>query len=242
MTIQRCFFIYFLSLVSLNSVKSQVTLKDPASGLNYLIQKGINDNVIILLHGYGSNDKDLFELARVIDNNATIICPRGPIMYNLDSSSWYDIVFRNDGNHKRNAVQANSSLEKIELFTKSVLIKHNIKGAVIIGGFSQGAILSLASSLINPSLYDGVIALSGMLLSDSLKPAQNQFDSLKIFCGHGTEDQLIPISQGRKCSTLVKTTKANLTYKEYPCEHTISRQEVSDIKLWYYNCFNSNTH
>lgn len=229
----------FLLLISISyfTVQAQPLFKDEASGLYYLLKKGDPKKpTVVLLHGYGSNERDLFSFANVFPEGTNIICARGPISYSSSSFAWYDIQFRNDGNHQRNIDQAYASVEKITGFLQSVLKNNGLTGKIILGGFSQGAIMSLYLAINQPTLMNGIIGMSGTLLEENLKPIsanKKQYETLKVYYAHGTNDQLLPITHGRKCKQLIDDAEMQLSYYEYPITHTISQQEVKDMVEWF---------
>lgn len=227
--------LFLIVLLSIG-VFGQQLLKENVSGLEYLIKKGTGNDVVILLHGYGSNEKDLFSFAQYFPAETTVICPRGAISYSPTSFSWYDIQFKQDGNHLRNMEQAKQSAYKIELFLSIIKMELNINGSTVIGGFSQGAIMSINLAMEKPELIDGVIGMSGTLLHEKLSPNPNYYNdykNLNVFYAHGTQDQLLPIAHGLNCKKLLEKAQVNLTYNEYPIAHTISNEELQDILNWY---------
>jgi phospholipase/carboxylesterase len=231
-----------LLLIALScfQLNAQQVIKDDTSGLEYLIKKGNNGNVIILMHGYGSNEKDLFSFAKYFPEGTTIVCPRAPITYSPTSFAWYDIEFKADGNHQRNLEQGLASAATIERFVTSIKKQYSITGTTVVGGFSQGAIMSINLAINNPKLINGVIGLSGTLLHENLKPNESlksEYCKLKVFYGHGIKDELLSIKHGRFCKKLLNNAGVQLTYKEYPIQHSISQQEVQDLMLWYMTNF-----
>ena len=115
--------------------------------LKYLIHKGnINTKdrkVIFLLHGYGSNEQDLFSLKEYIHPSYTIISLRAPISLNFNSYAWYSIDFENTIDRWMNneeAIKSKNIVVSILVHLKDL----GFKDRVSILGFSQGAILSWA--------------------------------------------------------------------------------------------------
>lgn len=211
---------------------------DDFSGLKYLAKEGQGGNLLILLHGYGSNEADLFSFKDHFQNT-TVLSPRGPITYSSTSFSWYDIQFKSAGNHERNMKQAHESIEKIILFIDAMREKYKPTN-IIVGGFSQGAIISVELALYHPEKVDGIIGLSGALLEENLKAQPQNVELCKnvhAFYAHGTNDELLPIEKGRRCRDAMKAYHINLTYKEYPVKHHISQQELDDIKVWFRDTF-----
>ena len=115
--------------------------------LKYLINKPPSNQkkikIIFLLHGYGSNEEDLFSLKEFIPNNYIIISLRGPISIGFNSYAWYSINFQNNIDRWIDCDEAISSkniiINDIILHLKDLAFTNE---NVSILGFSQGAILS----------------------------------------------------------------------------------------------------
>jgi phospholipase/carboxylesterase len=231
-------FLFFISLVWA-SCSAQETQLEPKSNLNYIVNEGgSNSNLLVLIHGYGSNEKDLFSFKNKFPNT-TVVCVRGPKKMSAKSYSWYDMEFKPDGNHRRNLNQALQSETMLLQFISAIEDKYKTD-KTIVGGFSQGAIMSAQIALSHPESVDGIICISGMLLSEYLAPLSkfnNQYKLIKAFYGHGTIDNVLTIDKGRRCSAIIKKSGMQLTSKEYPIKHQISPQEIGDIEKWYNDNF-----
>ncbi|MBU2062212.1 MAG: dienelactone hydrolase family protein [Bacteroidetes bacterium] len=191
--------------------------------------------VIVLLHGYGSNEADLFSFATELPENYYIISARAPYDMQYNSYAWYAINFDADQNKFSDNEQAKTSRDAILNFVDELIANYPIdKDNVVLAGFSQGAILSYAIALSHPERISKVIALSGYIndeiFSENYK--NNDFSNLKIFHSHGTVDQVIPIDWARKSTPLLKQLNIDATYKEYPVGHGVSPQNFYDFKNW----------
>ena len=102
-----------------------------------------------------------------------------------------------------------------------------------LGGFSQGAALSLSMGLNNDVRADGIIAISGYVPSAS---KINIMDHNKdIYVAHGKNDTTISIETHKKSVSFLE--KNNLSYTEYvdDCGHTISKGMISSLSKWMYD-------
>ncbi len=232
----------FLFILHFDLAFCQLVKTEPKSTLQYIISEQPNaKNLVILIHGYGSNERDLRSLSPIF-STANVVSVRGPIPITSDGFCWYNISFQNDGNHQRNLMQAYESEAKLLEFISSMeaLYPHT---NIIIGGFSQGSIMSSHIALTNPQAIDGIICLSGILLEpieNIAKATPKSYTQLKAFLAHGTTDPLLSIAKGRICSTALTEVGINVTHKEYPIKHQISQQEVQDLELWYHQNFIDN--
>ena len=191
--------------------------------------------LLLLLHGYGSNEADLFSFATELPEEYFIISARAPYDMQYGSYAWYAINFDADENKFSDLEQAKVSRDLIAIFIDELIEAYPIDANHIsLIGFSQGAILSYAVALSYPEKVQKVVAMSGYLnleiiAEDYLK---NDFSKLKIFASHGTVDQVIPVDWARRTPAIVEKLGINTTYKEYPVGHGVAPQNFYDLKNW----------
>lgn len=191
--------------------------------------------VLLLLHGYGSNEADLFSFATELPDEYYIISARAPYDLQYGSYAWYAINFDADQNKFSDNDQARISRDKIAQFIDELTANYPIDANdVNLVGFSQGSILSYAVALSYPEKVNKVVAMSGYLnleitAEDYLK---NNLTKLKIFASHGTVDQVISIDWARKTPAILEKLGVAITYKEYPVGHGVAPQNFYDFKNW----------
>ncbi len=139
--------------------------------LKYLVRepkiKLDKNPLLLLLHGYGSNEEDLFSFAAELPDNYYVISARAPYDMQYGSYAWYAINFDADENKFSDHDQARSSRNLIANFIDELLANYPIdKNNVTLIGFSQGAILSYATALSHPEKIQKVVAMSGYLNLD----------------------------------------------------------------------------
>jgi len=204
--------------------------------LHYLIEepekKGTKNKAIILLHGVGSNEQDLFSLAEHLPDDYFIISPRGQFTLGPGRYAWYNVDF-STGKPLFNAQQELSSRKVIFDFIKQVKLKYNLD-EVYVGGFSQGAIMSYSIGLLHPQEIKGVIALSGRML-DEIKPEltpTEDLKKLKVFIAHGVQDNTLQIGYARTAKTYLESLQVVLSSHEYEIGHQISQAVIADLNKW----------
>jgi phospholipase/carboxylesterase len=191
--------------------------------------------VLILLHGYGSNEEDLFSFATELPEEYYVISARAPYDMMYGSYAWYAINFDADENKFSDLEQARSSRDLIVDFIDECISKYAIDSEkVTLIGFSQGAILSSALALSNPEKINRVVALSGYLNLDIATENYKEKDitKLKFFVSHGVVDQVIPIDWARKTKPVLESLGIDVVYKEYPIGHGVAPQNFYDFKDW----------
>jgi phospholipase/carboxylesterase len=191
--------------------------------------------LLLLLHGYGSNDSDLFSFASELPDEYYVISARGPYDLQYGSYAWYAINFDADQNKFSDHDQAILSRDLVVKFIEELKEKFPIDSSnITLIGFSQGSILSYSIALSYPNIVHRVGALSGYLNLDinSENYQNNDFSNLKVFASHGTVDQVIHVEWARKTDPILKSLGINSTYKEYPIGHGVSPQNFFDLKDW----------
>ena len=188
--------------------------------------------IIFLLHGYGSNEEDLFSLKEFIPSNYIIISLRAPIIIGFNSYAWYTINFENSIDRwidKDEAINSkNVIINDISLHMEDLGFKNK---KISLLGFSQGAILSWSLGVEYPHLIKNILPLSGFYHSEITNSISNSKFKLNCFSSHGFHDPVIPISWARKGIELLKKN-INIEFKEYQSGHEINNENLRDIIEW----------
>jgi phospholipase/carboxylesterase len=197
--------------------------------------KAVKNPLLLLLHGYGSNEEDLFSFASELPDEYYVVSARAPYDLQYGSYAWYAINFDADQNKFSDHDQAIISRDLVANFIDELLANYPIDASnVTLIGFSQGSILSYSIALSYPEKVQKVAAMSGYLNLDIIKEKYqaNDFSNLKIFASHGTADQVIPVNWARKSIPTIEGLGIEITYKEYPIGHGVSPQNFYDLKNW----------
>ncbi|AZC27416.1 alpha/beta hydrolase [Pseudomonas sessilinigenes] len=230
----RC--LALLALLAAPFVQADTALHDDLP-LRYLEQTpaGTHDQpLVIFLHGYGSNEADLFGLYERLPATYTYLSARAPQTLDEDSFQW----FRRKGQGPYDGVSEDlaSSAGLIEQFVRAAAAKyHTEPGKVVLVGFSQGAVMAYEVGLRHPQSVRGIAALSGKILPQlaSQLKGSAQLQRLGIFIGHGTNDQRLPYSDGAEANRLLQGLALEPQFHAYPgMGHSISEVEIQDLDRW----------
>lgn len=207
--------------------------------LYYLVQepkiKHDKNPLLLLLHGYGSNEEDLFSFASELPQDHYVISVRAPYDLQPYGHAWYAIHFDADENKFSDNVQAKQSVELIAGFIDEVVKQYPIDAKnVTLIGFSQGAILSYATALTYPEKVAKVVALSGYFNQEIMPEVidTKAISHLKFFISHGSVDQVIPVEWARKAKPALENLGLEVEYHEYPVGHGVAPQNFFDFKNW----------
>lgn len=191
--------------------------------------------VLFMLHGYGSNEDDLFSFASELPKELCIISIRAPHPLMASAFAWYAINFDADANKWTDKEQAKASLSSIVSFIDQAVEAYDLNpDNVTLLGFSQGAILSYALALSYPEKVKNIIALSGYIEKDILvsEYESNDFSNLSFYCSHGSVDQVIPVEWARNTPPLLKALNIEHLYEEFPVGHGVAPQNFFSLKSW----------
>lgn len=207
------------------------------SDLQYLIRqpkKTIeNPPLLVLLHGYGSNEKDLFSFADELPDDFLIISAQAPLSLGFDSYAWYSINFDDINGKFSDLEEAKVSLEKISNFIDHIKEKYQTNSEkTFLLGFSQGAILSYSLSFFYPNKVNYVVALSGYINNDLLPETISKDIKTDYYCSHGTVDQVLPVAWARNSKPFLDNLGLTNVYSEYPVGHGVAPQNFFSFKKW----------
>lgn len=223
--------------VSKMEISSVENVKD--TGLAYLIQKptvkATTYPIVILMHGFGSNEQDLFELKSLFPQNFIVVSPRAPITLQEGAYEWYS---NRDSAGKQipNGEELNVSETKVLDLIKKLEAQYLIdKSKIYLGGFSQGANMSYALGLTHPDEIHGIAVFSGKILSPVYPniAKTTALKKLKIFVGHGNADDRVPYEDAVKSVDYLKAKDLKVDFNTYDgMRHQISEQELKDFQNW----------
>ncbi|MGG8495809.1 alpha/beta hydrolase [Tenacibaculum sp. TC6] len=205
--------------------------------LHYLVRppKGEikNPPLLILLHGYGSNEEDLFSFAEELPDNLLIVSAQAPHNMGYGGYAWYAINFDAVNGKFSDISQAKESANKIADFIDEIKEKYQTNpDKTFLLGFSQGAILSYAVSLNYPNKVQHVIALSGYINDELLPESVSTQITTDYYISHGTVDQVLPVEWARKAPVFLQKHYLQNEYSEYPVGHGVAPQNFYSFNNW----------
>jgi phospholipase/carboxylesterase len=196
--------------------------------------------VVILLHGFGSNMHDIAAIAPHINNdNYIYACPNAPVPIDLGLGrkgfAWASLGTPPSKNEYLNSQDI--LLSFIRELTDSLSTPKN---HVVLGGFSQGAMMTYRLGIPRPQQFAGLVALGGLLDDEAIPANQACIEKDQpIFIAHGTLDTVIPIESARDAKLRLENVGFCPTYKEYPIAHEINHDILTDLSSWLKDLFPS---
>lgn len=197
--------------------------------------------LLLMLHGVGSNEQDLLGLADKLDGRFYVLSLRGPVTFGPGSYGWFEVQFTPSGPQINPRQAEQSRLDLIEFIKEAPAHYKADPDRVVLFGFSQGSIMSLALALTQPDLLAGLVAISGRTLpelftksgplSGHLAPRE-AMSGLPILVAHGRQDNVIPIDYGRQTEKVFSQLPFNLSYREYDMGHGIGPVCLEQVRIW----------
>jgi phospholipase/carboxylesterase len=190
--------------------------------------------LLLLLHGVGSNEEDLFGLSPYLDERFLIVSARAPVTLDYGGYGWFRIEFTPRG-MVADVEQARQSLAMLPGFVDELVAAYGADARrVYLMGFSQGAMMSLALLLTSPAKVAGLAAMSGRFPRQvlELEPDREALTGKPVLVTHGLYDPVLPVDNGRAVRDYLATLPVELTYREYPMQHEVSMESLRDVTGW----------
>lgn len=190
--------------------------------------------MLLLLHGYGANERDLHALAPYIDPRFLVVSPRAPLPVMAGAYGWFNITWTSQG-AQIDRSQVVAARAGVMQFVEEAITAYNADpGQVYLSGFSQGAIMSAAALLLQPKLFAGALLMSGSANNELVPPDVDRaaLTGKPVMITHGLYDQVLPIDNGRRSRETFAQLPVDLVYREYPMGHEINAQSLQDATSW----------
>ena len=188
---------------------------------------GEPDGLLVLFHGRGADEHDLFPLLDLLDPERRLlgVTPRGPLSLPPGGAHWY--VVPRVGYPDRATFHA--TYERAARWLDSLGFPPE---RTVLGGFSQGAVMTYALGLGRGRPKPAaLVALSGFVpVVEGWEPDLEAAPPVAI--GHGAYDPVIPVEFGRQAKELLERAGADVTYRESPLPHAIDPRFVQQLTAW----------
>jgi phospholipase/carboxylesterase len=183
---------------------------------------GEPEGALVLLHGRGADEHDLFPLLDALDPQRRLhgYTPRAPLALPPGGAHWYAVP-------RVGYPDPASFAEGYAALTEWLDALPYPADRVMLGGFSQGAVMSYAVGIgRGRPRTRALFALSGFI--PTVEGWDPDLDSAfpPIVVAHGTYDSVIPVEFGRAARETLEAAGAEVVYRESPIEHSIDPQVI----------------
>jgi phospholipase/carboxylesterase len=194
---------------------------------------GTPQGALILLHGRGADEHDLHGLLDIFDPDRRLVglTPGGPLSLPPGGRHWYVVPrvgFPEPESFSKTYADLTALLD-------DQLEQHGVGwDRTVVGGFSQGAVMSYAVGLGSARpLPAGVLAMSGFVPTvDGWSLRDDGLDGFPVAIAHGSMDPVISVDFARAARDRLEAAGAAVLYRESPMAHTIDPRVVPDLQAW----------
>lgn len=191
--------------------------------------------LLVMLHGYGSDEADLLGLADYLDPRLRVISVRAPMPLDMGGYAWFPIEFTSVGLAVDYEAGEQSLADLGELLRAVQEETGNDGSNTLVLGFSQGGAMALGLTLARPDDIAGLAFLSGLWSKERMpqdETVRGAVHGKPVLQTHGTGDPLIPITKARASRELLEELGVDLTYREYAMGHQIDADCLRDLVTW----------
>jgi phospholipase/carboxylesterase len=191
------------------------------------------DGALVLFHGRGADERDLFPLLDMLDPERRLLgaTARGPLSLPPGGAHWYAV--RRVGYPDPDTFH--STYPQLASWLDGMLAENGIPPErAVLGGFSQGSVMAYALGLgARRPRPAGILALSGFIPEvEGFELDLGNAKGLPVAIGHGTHDPVISVEFGRDARDRLTEAGAAVTYREAPMAHTIDPAFMRELPGW----------
>jgi len=194
------------------------------------ISKKKPKNAVILCHGYGGDGKDISLLAsywRTYLPETLFVCPDAPERCAVSTSGfqWFDLM---DQTKDQILVKSLVAETKLNILIDEVMKNNNLASdKVVIGGFSQGCMISLQTGIKRKNKINSIIGYSGKIID--VNHLQNNMNSRPdVILMHGDKDEIVHVNFLLEAKEFFNKNNYKIESKIFKdCEHRIPTEGSS---------------
>lgn len=196
------------------------------------IKKGPSP-LLLMVHGFGSNEEDLFSFSRALPSELTVVSIRGPINVQGMGYAWYNISIDPLGNKTYDNHKAIKSRDEIMKCIEACSEIYNTdNNNVTLLGFSQGSILINAVALSYPKKIKNIISLSGGIDPKIINLSDFDLTELSFYISHGTQDMVLPYNQAKNSLQFLEENNINFDFESFPVGHGVCPENFKSMLTW----------
>ena len=191
--------------------------------------------LLVLIHGVGSNEQDLFGLARLMPPQFHVLSLRAPYVLSPDAYAWFEFQVLANGERHINEEQERESRFLVGEMIASASQQLGVPPErVVVGGFSQGGIMALSLLLTQPAKVRAAMVWHSRLLPQvvpHIAPPE-AFEGKALWVSHGSADNVIAPSAAQATRELARGLPLALSGADFPGGHEIRPAELQGTLAW----------
>lgn len=190
--------------------------------------------LLVLMHGVGSNEQDLMGLAPAVPARFHVLSLRAPFVLGPGAYAWFGFEVLPDGERRIDEAQEAESRRLVADTVQMAAQQLQVPATrVVVGGFSQGGIMSLTQLITQPDSLRGALVLHSRLLK-SVEPLADASALVgkALWVSHGAQDAVIATASAAHIRERAQAWGLQLAGADYPGGHEIREQELDDAMDW----------
>jgi phospholipase/carboxylesterase len=181
--------------------------------------------LVVILHGRGADMADLAGLAPSLDGGYRFLFPNAPKPFQPMPGysmgwTWFD-----GWPPARGSVTESRRL-LLDFLDAALALYPTPAGKVVLGGFSQGALMSLDCGFRTTQPLAAIVVMSGALFEEEMPPLK----PLPVLIAHGTGDDVVPVVHARRTRLVLEEHGLSPEYHELPMGHNVSPEEIEVVR------------
>jgi predicted esterase len=187
---------------------------------------GSSARTLLLLHGTGGNERDLIPFGRELDPNASLLSPRGKVLENgmprffrRLAEGVFDLEDLKERTHElADFVIATANHNKIDI------------NQMIAVGYSNGANIAASMLLLRPEVLSAAVLFRAMV--PLIPETQPNLSGARVFIGEGTSDPIVPASEAKQLTELLRGAGADVTIRFFQSGHELTPEDIHAAREW----------
>jgi phospholipase/carboxylesterase len=192
--------------------------------------------LVIIMHGRGADANDLADIAPTIDGPGgyRFLFPNAPRPWEAAPGLTFGYTWFDGLPPDPKSIAASRAL--VMQFLDAALKEFPTpRGKVVIGGFSQGALMALDAGLRTAQPIAGIVTMSGALFEPELPDVSSKKD-VPILIVHGTGDEMINVNRARRARRVLEGLRLEVEYHEFPMGHHLTPESMMVVRQFVQNC------
>jgi phospholipase/carboxylesterase len=199
---------------------------------------------VVVLHGWGAPGDDLVPLAEALKRpGARFFVPAAPLPEVGGGRAWWHLDPHTRPPHASTdetppgfrptpaIVAARAAVQGLI----ATAVERYAPASVALVGFSQGAMLSIDVALAGAPRVDRVIAMSGVLLQDSVAALTTpRGEGPRFLLSHGRQDPVVPFASGARAKELLEKHGFAVTWRPFDGGHEIPQQVLAEVERFLF--------
>lgn len=212
-------------------------------------RKAVVDQIVVLMHGFGAPGEDLVGLAKVLaaPEGTMFVFPKAPLTFaelygappSIEARAWWKLDLarieqaRNTGGIRDLTRERPEGIDAARAHVVGVLdalAKKHPAAKVVIGGFSQGAMLACDTALREDRAFAGLVLLSGTLLAeDEWTALFPKLAKVPVLQSHGTTDDVLPYAIATRLRDALRAAGVKVTWIDFEGGHGIVDEVLTSL-------------